>query len=101
MPQHSMFPGDRRLDGIRLSIVDRTPDLLDRFDLVVQTRHDRGDWESLWAGAYDGVMSDLLPGDWSDLCGAFLFGEGASDILRSAVANHRVAGAHKRRHGDR
>ena len=46
-------------------------------------------------------MSDLLPGAWSDLCGAFLFGEGASDILRSAVANHRVAGAHKRRHGDR
>lgn len=98
MPQHSMFPGDRRLTGVRLEVVDRLPDLVQGFDLSVATRHDQDDWATLHSARYIGVMVDLLPSAAQDLVSAYLFEEGARDVARTAQSNHRVARAHYRRH---
>ena len=99
MPQNSMFPGDPRLTGLRLELVDRLPDLVDGFDLTVATKHDRDAWSTLHSARYVGVMVDLLPSAAQDLVSAWLWEEGATDVARVAQSNHRVARAHHRRHG--
>lgn len=98
MPQHSMFPTDPRLRGIRLAIVDRTPDLVDGFDFTVELRHDDLPWSTLHSARYTGVMVDLLSGGAEDVVGSFLYGEGGRDILRASFTNLRVAKAHRKRY---
>lgn len=97
MPQHSMFPTDPRLTGLRISIEDRTMDLVDGFDVTVAMRRDRQDWQSGHSARYSGVMTDLLASGVEDIVGAWLYGEDTADVLRAAVSNHRIARAHKRR----
>lgn len=98
MPQHSMIPTDPRLTGLRLTVVDLTPDLIDGFTFGVETQLDAGRWSTHHSGLWSGVMTDLLPSTVGETVSAWLTGEGTRDVLRAIQSGEKSARVHKRRY---
>lgn len=83
--------------GIRLTWVDRGPELIDGFDLVIERKVLDGEWTTLLAQRWVGYMVDLAQDAHRSIIHAWLFGD-QRDVLRAAVTCHRQAKKHARAH---
>lgn len=97
MPQHSLLNSADDPIGLRIEWVDRTPDLVDGFDLTISHRRRDGDWTTYLVQRWNGYMLDLAEDATRSIAHAWLFGD-SRDVLRAAVAVHRQAKKHHATH---
>lgn len=95
MPQHSMFPTDRRLTGLDISLRDRTLDLLDALDVSCIQHYDSGAIATVSSVRLVGRQVDYLDTLVQEATHAFMYGE-AGDVARAVARVHRDARRHSR-----
>lgn len=99
MPQHQLLPDRPALVGLRLTIIDRSPDGDPSWQLLLEQKARGGDWGTLRADVWEGIMLDFATTWASDLVACFLYGEGGDDLFRSARSIHKAAKEHVKAHG--
>lgn len=98
MPQHSMFPDDPRLDGLRLTIIDRSPELDPTFRFGVECRYVDQDWRTLRLDVWYGLMLDFATTWGSEMVASYLFGQGGEDLFKTGHSVTRAARHHHEAH---
>lgn len=97
MPQLNLLnPGDDPV-GLRISWIDRTPDLVGAFDVEVHMRRQDGDWTCLIVQRWTGTMLDFAGTFTMDVTNAWFYGD-RRDVVRVAVTTHRAAKRHAKEH---
>lgn len=97
MPQWNLLqPGDDPI-GFRVEWVDRTPDLIDGFDVTVYMRRRDGDWTAVVSQRWSGLMLDFACTFTTDVTSAWLWGD-RRDVVRAAASVERAARVHAREH---
>lgn len=92
MPQHDLF--DRpKVTGVRIDVEDLTVNLEAGFTLTARVQHDGGDYRTLIAQRWHGVMVDMLADTCQAAMVAFLWGEDG-DVARALIVGHRQAKKH-------
>lgn len=99
MPQHQLIPDRPGLVGLRLTIVDRQPEGDPTWQFLLEQRARHGDWATLRADVWQGIMLDFATTWAADLTAAFLYGEGGEDLFRTGRSLHKAAREHVKAHG--
>lgn len=93
MPQHNLFDSALDWSGVRITLEDHTPDMVASFSTGVQVRRLDGDWSTVHAAHWEGLMVDLLDSFVREVSHAWLYGK-SDDVLAAAKRVHRQAGQH-------
>ena len=97
MPQHSLFKNDFDATGMRVEIVDRTPELIPWWEVTWFFRGLDGDWTRYTTIALTGIEVDYLDTICTEALNAWAYGD-RSDVLRAITRTHRAARKHRKSH---
>ena len=95
-----MFPARPPLDAVRLTIVDRTPELDPSWMFQAEVREVGFPFRTLTADIWYGLMVDFTPTWASEVACSFMYGDGAQDVFKTARSVTKAARHHHEdRHG--
>lgn len=97
MPQPDLFKPAHEPMSLRITWTDRTPLLDGSFDVTVELQRSDGEFYTLIAQRWTGVMLDFVTTFTTNVTEAWLYGD-RPNVLRAAVLCHRAAKAHARAH---
>lgn len=97
MPQHSLLKDHDEPTGLRIEVIDRTPELLPHWEVSWYMRRLDGDWTLYTTIGLVGIEVDFLDTIMRETTTAWAYGT-RGDLLRAITRLHRAAKAHRRAH---